>query len=99
MSEPITNKYSTTQLIHRLLGVAWQFRGDCLLSILLSLCLLLLGLGGLQLLGVAIDVIRHALDPSQRPPIYPCDWSPPSAWTPLRVVTALALGIIAQALL
>src|SRR5215471_14121059 len=54
-------RYSTAELVRRLLGVAWQFRGDCLLSLLLSLALLLLGLGGLQLLGVIIDVIRHAL--------------------------------------
>src|ERR1043166_2572339 len=105
MSETFTNQslhhnlYSTSQLIRRLLAVAWQFRGDCLLSVLLSLCLLLLGLGGLQLLGIVIDVIRHALDPSQRPPIYPFGWAPPPDWTPLHVVTALALGIVAQALL
>src|SRR5438445_5662426 len=105
MSETIGNRaqhehqYSTGQLVRRLLGVAWQFRGDCVLSVLLSLCLLLLGLAGLQLLGIVIDVIRQALDPSQRPPVYPFGWVPPPAWTPLRIVTALALGIVAQALL
>ncbi len=93
------HQYSTGELVRRLLGVAWQFRGDCVLSVVLSLCLLLLGLAGLQLLGVVIDVIRHALDPSQRAPVYPFGWAPPADWTPLRVVTALALGIIAQALL
>ena len=61
--------------------------------------LLLLGLLGLQLLGVVIDVIRHALDASQRAPVYPFGWRPPAAWPALRIVTVLSLAIIAQALL
>jgi len=79
--------------------VAWQYRADFLLSLSLSLLLLLLGLLGLQLLGVVIDVIRHALDASQRAPIYPFGWQPPAEWPALRVVTVLSLAIIAQALL
>jgi ATP-binding cassette subfamily B protein len=92
-------RYSTGELVRRLLALAWQFRGDCLLSVLLSLCLLLLGLAGLQLLGVVVDVIRHALDAAQRPPLYPFGWRPPVSWTPLQIVTALSLAIVAQALL
>jgi len=92
-------RYSTAELVRRLLTLAWQFRGDCLLSVTLSLALLLLGLLGLQLLGVVVDVIRHALDPSQRPPVYPFAWNPPGAWSPLNIVTALSLAIVAQALL
>src|SRR5439155_9341528 len=104
MSEPVPSnqagrEYPTNELVRRLLGLAWQFRSDCLLSLGLSLTLLLLGLAGLQLLGVVIDVIRRALDPSQRPPLYPFGWTPPAAWTPLQIVTALALAIIVQALL
>src|SRR5690348_15763375 len=92
-------RYSTGELVRRLSGLAWQFRGDCLLSILLSLGLLLLGLLGLQLLGVVVDVIRHALDPTQRGPVFPWGWSPPANWTPLNIVTALSLAIVVQALL
>ncbi len=91
--------YSNRELVRRLLAVAWQFRGDCLLSIVLSLALLLLGLAGLQLLGTVIDIIRHALDPAQRAPVYPFGWRPPAAWGPLQVVTGLSLAIIAQAVL
>jgi ATP-binding cassette subfamily B protein len=79
--------------------VAWQYRLDFLLSLGLSLLLLLLGLLGLQILGVVIDVIRHALDPSQRPPVYPFGWQPPAQWQPLRIVTALSLAIIVQSVL
>jgi ATP-binding cassette subfamily B protein len=92
-------QYPTGELVRRLLGLAWQFRGDCLLSFALSVLLLLLGLAGLQLLGVSIDVIRYGLDPNQSAPAYPFGWRPPGHWTPLRIVTALSIAIIAQALL
>ena len=93
------HRYSTGELVRRLLALAWQFRTDCLLSVVLSLALLLLGLAGLQLLGVVIDVIRYALDPLQRAPGYPFGWTPPPAWTPIQIVTALSGAIVVQALL
>src|SRR5262249_43228008 len=34
-----------------------------------------------------------------RAPAYPFGWIPPGSWTALHIVTALALGIVAQALL
>ena len=92
-------EYPAGELVRRLLRVAWHYRADFLLSLALSLLLLLLGLLGLQLLGVVIDVIRHALDPSQRPPAYPFGWTPPPNWPALRIVSVLSLAIIAQALL
>src|SRR6266446_479993 len=96
---PNEREYSNPELVRRLLALAWQFRRDCLVSVWLSLTLLLLGLAGLQWLGVVIDVIRHALDATQRAPVYPFGWRPPTSWTPLQIVTALALAIVAQALL
>jgi ATP-binding cassette subfamily B protein len=92
-------RYATGELVRRLLALAWRFRADCLWSILLSLALLLLGLAGLQLLGVVVDVIRHALDPAQKAPSYPFAWQPPARWEPLQIVTALSLAIVVQALL
>ena len=93
------HRYSTGELVKRLLGVAWQFRGECLLSLILSMAVLLLGLVGLQLLGVVIDVIRHGLDPSLDVPIYPLGWKPPANWTPLQVVIVLSVAIVVQAAL
>jgi ABC-type multidrug transport system fused ATPase/permease subunit len=94
---PADRRYPTGELVRRLLGLAWQFRIDCIASLLLSVLLLLLGLLGLQLLGTVIDVIRHALDPTQQAAAYPYGWTPPAAWTPLHIVTALSLVIVAQA--
>jgi ATP-binding cassette subfamily B protein len=48
---------------------------------------------------VVIDVIRHALDPTQQAPVYPFGWTPPTGWTPLHTVTVMALAIVAQAVL
>jgi ABC-type multidrug transport system fused ATPase/permease subunit len=95
---PKERQYSTSELVRRLLALAWQFRSDCLMSLLLSLALLLLGLLGLQLLGSVIDVIRHALDSTQRVAAFPFGWLPPSNWTPLKVVTALSVTIVVQAI-
>jgi ATP-binding cassette subfamily B protein len=63
----------------------------------LSLILLLLGIAGLKLLGLVIDVIRHALDPSLPQPLYPLGWSPPAAWSALQIVAALSTAIVVQA--
>lgn len=92
-------RYPTRELVRRLAALAWRFRKDCLWSLLLSVVLLLLGIAGLKLLGVVIDVIRYALDPALPPPVYPLGWHPPAEWSPLAIVTALALAIVAQAVL
>jgi ATP-binding cassette, subfamily B, bacterial len=79
--------------------LAWRFRADCLWSLVLSAALLLLGIVGLKLLGTVIDVIRHAHDSTVLPPVYPFGWLPPAGWSPLQIVTALALAMVALALL
>ncbi|HEY1788028.1 MAG TPA: ABC transporter ATP-binding protein [Verrucomicrobiae bacterium] len=104
-TEPISktfadDRYSTGNLVRRLLALAWRFRGDCIWSVVLSLALLLLGIVGLKLLGVVIDVIHHAMNPSGTPPpAYPFGWHPPADWSALQIVTALALAIVAQAII
>ena len=94
-----SREYPTGELVRRLLALAWRHRADFLLSVALSLVLLLLALLGLQLLGLVIDVIRHALDRSLQAPRYPFGWTPPAGWTALQIVTALSLAIVAQAVL
>ena len=94
-----SERYSTGVLVRRLVALAWRFRRDCLASFLLSASLLLLGIAGLQLLGVVIDVIRRALDPALVAPVYPFGWQPPPDWPPLRIISALALAMVVLALI
>jgi ATP-binding cassette subfamily B protein len=92
-------RYSTGHLVRRLVGLAWQFRRNFLLSLGLSVSLVLLGLAGLQLLGTVVDVIRNGLDPSLPAPRYPLGWRPPAGWSPLRIVAALSFALALQAML
>jgi ATP-binding cassette subfamily B protein len=64
---------------------------------ILSLILLLLGIAGLKFLGVVIDIIRYALNPSLPPPVYPFGWNPPTGWSALQIVTAIAVTIMVLA--
>ena len=91
-------EYPTSELLRRLLALAWKFKGDFGLSLILSIVLLLLALAGLQFLGVAIDVIRYSLDPTQHAPAYPFGWRPPAAWSPFQIVATLSAAIVIQAL-
>jgi ABC-type multidrug transport system fused ATPase/permease subunit len=97
-SIPADERYSTGKLVRRLFALAWIFRADCIWSVVLSLVLLLFGIAGLKLLGLVIDVIRRALDPSLPPPVYPFGWNPPTNWSSLQIVTAIALAIMVLAL-
>lgn len=65
----------------RLLALAWHYRAACLGVFAFQVVLLALGLGGLGLSGVAIDVVRHALVPSTLPAHWPLGLAPPASWS------------------
>ena len=90
---------SNGALVRRLLGMSWRYRRGCLKVLGLQTVLLAGNVGGLGLTGVAIDFIKHQLDPRSLPPRWPLGWTPPAAWPPLRVVGWLALGVLAVAAL
>ena len=47
----------------------------------LQMALLALGLGGLSLTGLCVDVLRHGLDPAAPLPKWPFGFTPPPNWT------------------
>jgi ATP-binding cassette subfamily B protein len=98
INAPDDERYSSWNLCRRLLTLAWRFRADCLWSLVLSVLLLLFGIVGLKWLGVVIDVIRYALNPSLPPPVYPFGLNPPAGWSPLTIVAALAIAIVVLAI-
>lgn len=64
--------------LSRLLALTWQYRAACLKVFVLQVMLLALGLGGLSLTGLSVDVLRHSLDPSAPGPRWPLGLAPPA---------------------
>jgi len=58
--------------------------------LLQQVCLLAFALVGLSLTGLAIDVIRHAVDAHSAAPLWPFGYRPPEDWAPLVQVMSLA---------
>jgi ATP-binding cassette subfamily B protein len=92
--------YSNGALAVRLLKLTWQYKYLCLQVLGLQLVLLTLGLMGLNLTGVGIDYVRHAVDPAVSAPSWPV-WLPaPGIGAPvMRGLWMLAGAILVLALL
>jgi ATP-binding cassette subfamily B protein len=104
VSEPsVIPASSNWSLIRRLLLLGWKHRTMCLIVLVLNNLLVALNLAGLIFTGLAIDVLRNAVEPTSAVPQWPLGFAPPSNWSPLAVVTLVAgviLGIAAfQALM
>ncbi len=93
-----TGRNAAWATIRRLLALTWRFRGQSLRVVVLHLATVGLGLVSLSLCGLAIDFLRHVLDPAGTPPRWPLGLAPPAAWPPLAVVAAIAAGVLLLAL-
>jgi ABC-type multidrug transport system fused ATPase/permease subunit len=78
----------------RLLALAWEYRADCARVLLGQLASLAFGLGALSGSGLAIDVVRGALDPTAPPARWPFGLAPPAGWSPARVLIAVVAGAL-----
>ena len=83
----------------RLLALAWHYRAACVGVFAFQVVLLALGLGGLGLSGVAIDVVRHALVPDALPAHWPLGLTPPASWPPGRSLLLAGGAVLAMAAL
>src|SRR5512138_3382717 len=83
-----SNEADSARLLRRLLGLAWRYRRQCVAVFAFQVVLLAFGVFGLGLSGLAIDVTRHALEPSTPPPHFPLGFTPP-AWSTFRVLLLL----------
>ncbi len=77
-----------------MLALAWRYRFDCVRVVVQQVLLVSMGLAGLGLVGLAIDVIRHAVDPAAGVPRWPWGVDMPAGWRPLPVVAGIALAIV-----
>ncbi len=75
-------------LLRRLLKLSWRYRRQCLAVFGYQVALLALGVLGLGLSGLAIDVTRHALEPGAAAPRWPFGVEPP-AWSTVGVLGLL----------
>lgn len=95
---PAEHEHDGSRLLERLFGLSFQYRRECAAVFGFQVLLLALGLSGLGLSGLAIDVTRHALDPGAPAPRWPFGLEPPPEWSVLGVlagVGGLVLGMAA----
>ena len=91
-----SNEADSARLLRRLLGLAWRYRRQCIAVFGFQVVLLAFGVFGLGLSGLAIDVTRHALEPSTKPPHFPLGLTPP-AWSTFQVLLLLGGLVLAAA--
>ena len=91
---PILNNAHT---LRRLFRLAWDYRRDCIAVLAHQAALLALGLAGLGLVGLAVDLIRAAVDPGAGWPRLPLDLRLPSGWGPVTTVLGLAGLVLGMA--
>jgi ATP-binding cassette subfamily B protein len=86
-------------LVRRLLALSLEYRRECCEVFALQVVLLGLGVFALGLSGVAVDVIRRALEPGAPEPRWPLGLAPSGAWTPAALLAAIGAAVLLMALL
>jgi ABC-type multidrug transport system fused ATPase/permease subunit len=95
---PTDTEVSNGYLLRRLLGLGFRYRRGCTQIVALHLILVVMNVGGLGLTGLAIDFLRHHVDPDSPPPNWPLGIRVPQTWTAFHVIIAVAGGVIGIAL-
>ncbi|HEY2251658.1 MAG TPA: ABC transporter ATP-binding protein [Planctomycetaceae bacterium] len=81
-------------LLRRMLALSWQYRWGCLRLLALQGLLLWTALAALDLSGVGIDAVLFHAGAAKRPAVYPFGFTPPTNWSPLAEVAAIAVAIL-----
>ena len=88
---------SNGQILGRLFRFAWQYRRDCLAVLSYQVLLLAMGLAGLGAVGVAVDTVRRAVDPTAAAARWPFGWHPPAGVGPIPLTLGLAALVLVMA--
>jgi len=94
---PSRSSPESAQLLRRLLGLSWQYRRQCLIVFAFQALLLALGISGLSFSGVAIDVVRAALQPGTPGPHWPLGIAAPASFSARQTLVALSLLVLSMA--
>lgn len=86
-------------MLRRLIALTWHYRRDCAIVLVLQIILLVLGMAGLALAGMAIDVIRSEIESHTAPPAWPFGLEVPAQWHGMILLTVLVGVILALAVL
>ena len=85
-------------VVPRLFGLAWSYKLDCLVALVIQVLLVGLSIAGLGVSGLAIDVIRHAADSKAAAPRWPFGLALPAAWSNMRLIVLAGAVVLALAL-
>ena len=94
---PVRLPDDSSRLVRRLLGLSWQYRKECVAVFSFQVVLLGLGVSGLKLSGLAIDVTRRALDPAVSPPRWPFGLALPPEWGPAKLLLLIGSLVLVMA--
>jgi len=89
-------RYSTGQLLARLLGLAFVYRRACVLVVVMHGLLVLLNLATLGLTGLGIDFLQSQATGGAAPQ-WPPGLAPPADWSPFTVIALLSAAVLAGA--
>lgn len=81
-------------MLGRLIGLVWRHRWRCLFILAIQLVLLALGMAGLAMAGMGVDVIRYEIEAHIPPPRWPLGIHVPPEWHGMPLLAVLA-GVIA----
>ena len=90
----------TSAIVRRLLQLTWRYRWLCCAVLAVQVVILILNLSGLRLVGLGVDYIEHEWrlmrgESGLQLLRWPFGWSPPQTWSPIRIVGAIVLAILA----
>ncbi len=86
-------------LLYRLFELSLQYKRECLVVFSFQVVLLALGLSGLGLSGIAIDVIRSRLSPGAEPPHWPFGLAPPVTLSATEILLLIGAAVLTMAAL
>ena len=99
MASPTSRPASSSRIdvIARLLKLSWRYRTRSVQVFMLQVVILAMTLSGLRFSGLAVDIIRHALDHTARVPRWPLALDFPSHLSLLAQLSLTALAIVLAA--
>lgn len=99
MSEPERTPVlrDSVGLVRRLLRLSLRYRRECLQVFALQVCLLALGVVGLGLSGVAVDVIRSVLQAGAPAARWPLDLRPPAGFGAKQTLIVIGAAVFVMA--